>query len=1353
MARRRKSRKSKSGSARQSAGLSRRRRRPRRPDAKLAFESLAIEGALLSPEWLARVAQLQADIQSAADYRVPKGLTLRDEIGRYWRIAQAYWQDFSTAVRRHEDSNQARSLAETLIHGLLRESFGFSSLVAVEPTELDGRVYPIGFAALEGRVPVVLAPDNIRLDEPSDEFGEEGRRRSAFGLCQDYLNAEDRALWGLVSNGKTLRIVRDNASLTRPAWLEADLARMFTEERYADFAALWLLCHETRFGRSDQPVTECALESWRKSGIEQGTRARKELRRGVEDALLALGNGFLNHPGNTALRTALAHRKLDERAYYQELLRLVYRLIFLLTAEERNVLHPNDSAREARELYAEGYSLRKLRERALRRSAHDRFSDQWEAVKIVFRSLATGEPRLALPALAGIFATEQCPMLDNARIENRALLTATFHLSWLREKVGLERVNWRDMGPEELGGVYESLLELVPRINLERRMFTFATGAETRDDTRKKTGSYYTPEGLVQVLLDSALEPVIEGKLASHPDQPVEALLELTIVDPSCGSGHFLLAAARRLAAHIARLQSDGTPSPREYRHALRQVISRCIYGVDLNPLAVELCKVSLWMEAVEPGLPLTFLDSHIRHGNALFGATPALMDEGIPDSAWTALEGDDKKTAKALKKRNKQQRSGQLGLELGWLPSAAGDIGDVTRAMQALDATLDVTLPKLLDKQTRWQEILASDAYKQERMVADIWCAAFVWPKQSGPGEDAAPTQELWRGIRDTGGQPPALTLETATSLSEQYRFFHWHLAFAPVLARGGFDVVLGNPPWERVKLQEREFFAARSEEIANARNAAARKKLIKALPHADPTLWEVWCEASRQAQGVSHFARESGRYPLCGRGDINTYALFAEHNREILNPYGYTGFIVPTGIATDATTQEYFRSLLDHDNLRSLYDFQTGPETFGNLAHGAMRFSLITLSTEPMGTPLDLFFYAKSPTDLQNAQRHFSLTTGDFVTLNPNTRTCPTFQTRRDADINLAMYRLAGVLWREDDPDGNPWGLELMAMLHMSNDSALFRSRAELESIGLTLVGNILEGEGKKYLPLYEAKMIDHFDHRYASLIGVDAGGGRKSRKLVGWYAAIGEDPTEFAQPRYWVQETEVDSRLQERWQRDWLLGWRDICRSTDQRTVIASLIPRAATGDTFLLAMPTSTARLTAALYGNLCSMALDYAARQKVGGTHLKYHVFKQLPVLPPQAYEVETPWLPQQSLNEWLLARVIELTYTAWDLEPFARDCGYEGAPFRWNGQRRALLRAELDAAFFHLYGLDSQDTAHVLDSFPIVRNNDEKIHCEYRTKRVILEIHDAMNEAIQTGRPYHSILPGPPQNHESATHR
>lgn len=1318
------------------------RKTARRKEAELGFDALSIEGGLLSPEWLARAARLGASQQSEADYAVPKGCNIRDEIGRYWRIAQAHWAEFVSGRAAGADPGK---LSTRFVPALLRESFGFGSLAPVEPVTVAGRVYPIGFAALGGRVPVVVAPAAAGLDAPSAAFGDGSRRRSPFGLAQEFLNAEEKALWGLASDGVTLRILRDNESLTRPSWIEADLARIFEEERFSDFAALWLLAHETRFGRPDRPVTECALEAWRAAGREEGTRAREHLRHGVEEALKALGAGFLAHPANQPLRAALHDGSLTIREYFTQLLRLVYRLIFLLTVEERGLLHPDGAEAKAKQLYAEGYGLKRLRERSVRRSAHDRHSDLWESVKIVFRGVAAGEPRLGLPALAGIFASNRCPALDGAKLENRFLLLAVFRLAWLREPSGLARVNWRDMGPEELGSVYESLLELVPQVGRDGRTFDFATGGEAKGHARKTTGSYYTPDSLVQMLLDSAFEPVVEETIARNPDKPAEALLALSIVDPACGSGHFLLAAARRLAAHVARLEAAGTPSAQEYRRALRKVVGRCIYGVDLNPMAVELCQVSLWMEAVEPGLPLTFLDAHIRHGNALLGTTPELMAKGIPDEAWDPIEGDDRKVARDLKKRNRQHAD-EAQTSWSFLTAGPGEeSADVARSVAELDAASDTDPDALARKEARWAGILDSAAYRHQKLVADAWCAAFVWPKQPGPLAGAAPTNEVWRQIRDGRALPP-LTVKTTEELARQYTFFHWHLAFPQVFAKGGFDVVLGNPPWERIKLQEQEFFAARSPEIANAENAAARKKAIAGLATTDPGLWAEWCAASRAAEAESHLIRRSGRYPLCAKGDVNTYAIFAEHNRNVLGPRGRAGFIVPSGIATDDTTKEYFQELTDSRRLVSLFDFQSGPGLFGEIGHARFKFCLLTMTGAgaTIAGGAEFAFFLRNVSLLADPDRRFTLAANDIALLNPNTCTCPTFRSRRDAEINVAMYRRAGILWREADEErGNPWGVRFMRMFDMTNDSGLFRTRQDLEAAGGALVGNRFVGKTGEHLPLIEAKMVHHFDHRFGDY--ADKPEGSQDTQLPDVPDERLVRPDYRPLPRYWVAEREVADRLADRWDRKWLLGWRDICRSTDARTVIASVIPRAAVGNKFPLMMPASAPRLVACLHGSLSSFALDYAARQKLGGTSLNYFTMKQLPVLAPTTYTADASWHRGAPARDWILPRVLELTYTAWDLEPFARDVGYEGPPFRWDPGRRFLLRCELDAAFFHLYGIERDDVDYIMDTFHIVKDDDEKAYGgDYRTKRVILEIYDAMAEAARTGKPYRTRLDPPP---------
>ncbi|CAJ4819446.1 Eco57I restriction-modification methylase domain-containing protein [Burkholderia pseudomallei] len=1288
------------------------KRKTKAREAQLAFEALSIDGGLLSPEWLSKVAQLQAGFQAEADYRIPRGLNLRDEIGRYWRIAQAHWTDFKSGREGKADS---RAVSERFLFALLRDAFGFTSLTRMGPAILAGRSYAIGHAALGGRVPVVIAAADSGLDTLATEFGAGGRKRSAFGLAQEFLNAQEDALWGIASDGASLRIVRDNASLTRPAWIEADLQRIFAEERYADFAALWLLCHETRFGREGQPVTECALEAWRNAGREEGTRAREHLRRGVEEALVALGQGFLAHAENQALRAELQNGALPLKDYFNQLLRMVYRLIFLLTVEERGLLHPDGTSDAAKALYADGYGMRRLRERSVKRSAHDRFPDLWEGTKVVFRGLASGESRIGLPALAGIFSTSQCRTLDGAKLENRALLIAMFKLSWLREDGSLSRVNWRDMGPEELGSVYESLLELVPQIARDGRQFAFATGGETKGNVRKTTGSYYTPDSLVQELLDSSLEPVIADTIAKNPVNPVDALLALSIVDPACGSGHFLLAAARRLAAHVARLQANGTPSASEYQHALRQVVGHCIFGVDLNPMAVELCKVGLWMEAVEPGMPLTFLNSHIQHGNALLGTTPELLAKGIPDAAWDPIEGDDKKAASALKKRNKIEAGGQRTLDFGGAGNSDDESEAVSLAVAELDAASDSKIDELTKKEERWDGILGSNEYRHQKLLADAWCAAFVWPKQSGDFADAAPTNELWRRLRDGQGAMSELTTKTVGELAEHYRFFHWHLQFPQVFKKGGFAVVLGNPPWDKIQPEEEKFFSGVRPDIAFAPTAKARKALIESLETDDLETDRLWKAYKRAIDCTCHFLSASKRLPLTAEGNLNSYRLFTEAAAQLVSPNGRVGLVSQSGIATDESGKEFFDHLLRSGRLCQFLDFENRENFFPDV-DSRFRFCLITIrgSDDARTSRATFGWMLRSIREIKIEGRLIGISAGDLELFNPSSRTSPVFLSEREVVLSRRIYERGEHVML--DTSRRFAGVSFLGELfNMTRDSKYFNADSF-----------------ETALQLYEAKFIHQFDHRFATVRSGDVDEVKPSEKL---------DPSLVTAPKSFVEESIVKDRTIRRGIPDrWMVGFRDIASATNERTAIAAVLPYSAVGNSINLVLGLS-AQEAAFLVANTNSFVFDFCARQKISGTHVNIWIFKQLPAVPIQKYVEHCPWSGGgTSLGDWMLPRILELTYTSWDLEQFARDVGYTGTPFRWDAERRFLLRCELDAAFCHLYGLSRDDIDYIMDTFSIVRKNDEKIHGEYRTKRVILEIYSALAKAVQNGNTYQTPL-------------
>jgi hypothetical protein len=566
----------------------------RKTQAALNLPTLRLEGSLFLPDQLEKAALGSAQWQSEADYGTPKGLKLKDDYSRAFQIACAQWKQFAAQLERTDID--ATKLTHDFVQELLRDAFGYSQLQICDGIALGERHYPVGLQA--GHVPIVIAPHTLALHQPDTQFAVAGggaRKKSASMLLQEFLNAGPEHLWGIACNGKTLRLLRDAATLTRPSFLDIDLADLLGGQRYAEFANVWRLLHASRAAGNPG---ECIWEKWRAAGQEEGTRVRDGLRLGVTDALLILGEGFLQHPANEALRSALHQGSLSKDAYFQQLLRLIYRLIFVFSVEERGLLHPKDDSKEAqaaRRAYAEGYVLGRLRDLCLKRRARNRYDDHWQALRIVFKGLENGEPRLALPAFGGLFASSQCAALDVASLDNAHLLAAMQQLRWASHKGVLAPVDYRNMGPEELGSVYESLLELVPEIDLPARKFGFVgitREGSTAGNARKLSGSYYTPDALVQELIKSALDPVIEQRLAAQPESPIEALLAIRVIDPACGSGHFLLAAARRLAEKLAQLRADangeGEQSEQGFRHALRIVVSRCIFGVDRNPMAVE---------------------------------------------------------------------------------------------------------------------------------------------------------------------------------------------------------------------------------------------------------------------------------------------------------------------------------------------------------------------------------------------------------------------------------------------------------------------------------------------------------------------------------------------------------------------------------------------------------------------------------------------------------------------------------------------------------------------------------------------------------------------------------------------
>ena len=1025
------------------------------------------------------------------------------------------------------------------VKSLLEEAFGFEALLGPKVHHRNGHSYRIALEAKGGRVPIVVAaplPEGDAFTKALPQLGDDHEgtipRRSPSVLLQDWLNANPDVAWGLVFVGDRVRLLRDNASFTRPAFIEADLGAIFRDEMFADFTAMWLLIHATRFGGEKAPPGDCALERWREAGLRAGTAARERLGENVEEALLALGQGFLD--ANPDLRAKLDSNSLTVHAWFEQLLRVVYRLIFLAVSEDRDLLHGPDASAASRELYASAYGFSHLRERSARRSAHDHHHDAWEGAKIVFQGLQRGEKVLGLPPLGGLFAQGRTPDLDDTRLPNKAFLRALFHMSWLIEDGRRVRINWRDMATEELGSVYEGLLELVPAREDHGRRFCFAGGAEARGNARKTSGSYYTPDSLVQTLLDSALDPVLSR---AEAEGGAEAILTLSVIDPACGSGHFLLGAARRMASRIALLRDSEAP---DYPAAMRDVASHCIHGVDRNPMAVELAKVALWIETVEPGKPLTFLDSNIRCGDSLIGVFDIeMLRKGIPDEAYKPLTGDDKEIARAYGRYNKQQRDGKTatGLLTELRPPES-----LSRADRRLHELPEDDLRQVEAKSHGYDELRGSHDWQRLKSASDLYVSAYLYtaaffapkPSVASTFDDLPLTEHVWRAA---GGREVAPHLiEGAKKTSESVSAFHWHIEFPRIFnvaseADRGFDVVIGNPPWERIKLQEQEFFASRSPEIAGARNKAEREKLIKKLEKAeqdspDGQLWADFQFAKRTAEAASEFVRSSGRYPLTGRGDVNTYALFAELFSRLAKPGGRAGVIVPTGIATDLSTSAFFGELIERSRLIALLSFYEIRRWFKG-TDDRKAFCILTI-----GGAVDAAEFCFEIGDIEEVndpRRKFRLTSDQIARINPNTRTAPVFRSRADAELTAELYVRAPVLIEEREAEHggnvNPWGITFQTFFHMSNNSHLFATPQTLTIGGWSRDGTdwvrVTQAGEERCVPLYEAKMIHHFDHRWATYASGTADDEDSARDCT---ITEKQNSNFEPAPRYWVPENEV-------------------------------------------------------------------------------------------------------------------------------------------------------------------------------------------------------------------------------------
>ena len=1189
--------------------------------------------------------------------------------------------------------------------------------------------------------------------------------------------------WGILTNGAHWRLYYAGARSVSEQFFEIDLAAILDVPGHNDglFALSeddrkhWLKVFALVFRREAFARGAADGQTFHQRAIAEGRYYQERVAASLSEEVF--GQVFPDLARTLAM--AEPHAPLPE--VRDAALVLLYRLLFILYAEDRDLLPVRDSRYD-------DYALReKVRgEIGLRKDQDDVFSDTaaryWSAFDDLCRAIDGGDASIGLPPYnGGLFDRERTPLLTRVRLGDAAMADAIDALSFERTPDGRRYINYRDLGVQQLGSIYERLLE--QEVVLEGDEVIVRPNVFARKDS----GSFYTPDDLVGLIVEETLDPLARrridafnteaarlasGELPEHRQMgrlktldPAERLLKVKVCDPAMGSGHFLVNLVDHLADRVIAAMAEAEaliagyvsplteridtirntimanaedrgwtfdPAQLDDRHIVRRmVLKRCVYGVDKNPMAVELAKVSLWLHTFTVGAPLSFLDHHLRCGDSLFGAwvRPAL------DSA---------------------EREGGLFLK--------GPLNRATRAAAPMQIIEDLTDAEIAEAH-RSADIFAEISEMTAPLNAFLSLLhAFEWLDLRDSEDRKAYLAWLDGSLGDpidiaqgatsdfTGAEHAerfASLLHNTRTLIESERFLNWQVAFPGVWSdwekselHGGFDAIIGNPPWDRMKLQQVEWFAARRPDIAMAPRAADRKRMITDLKTANDPLARDFATASAQAATAARMARKGGDYPLLSAGDLNLYSLFVERAMTLVKPDGMVGLLVPSGIASDKTAARFFKGVATEGRLSALYDFENrrtrynAPAFFPDV-DSRFKFCAFLASPSQLADPAQCAFFLQDIAERHDPERCFPLSAEDFAGVNPNTGTAPIFRTRRDADLTKAIYERLPVLVDRSSGDAvKAWPVKYLRMFDMTNDSHMFRTREELEERegAWPTGGNRFDSPSGEWVPLYVGRMIHQFDHRAASV--------KMNQRNLHNPALSGDidpeqkaDPSFLPTPQYWVpvQAVSLPDGL------DWTIAFRDIARATDMRTMIAAAVPFVGLGNTAPTILVDSSGGVQSSrsmLLANVGAIVCDFVARQKAQSTHLNWYIVEQLPVVPQERYEAVR--FGPKTAAEIVREAVLELTYTAHDMAPFARDMGHVDEagevlpPFPWDTDRRLRLRAKLDALYFHLYGVTNRDDIrYIYSTFPIVQREEEKAWGRYRSRDLCL----AWSSALASGSP------------------
>ena len=1232
------------------------------------------------------------------------------------------------------------------------------------------RRYELGLAVVESKR--WLRPLDRRSGRAGEETAPSTQMLRYLRRVDDLTTGALR--WGILTNGARWRLYYQGARSVSEQFFEVDLAALLDLPGHNE--GLFALSEAERCHALKLFALVFRREAFLPGASDERTFHQRAIEEGrfYEERVAANLSDLVFDQIFPALARAIAAAAPDAplREVREGTLILLYRLLFILYAEDRDLL----PVRDAR------YDDYALRDRVRgdvgeRKDQGDVFSETaaryWSAVDDLCRAVDQGDVSIGLPPYnGGLFDRARVPLLDRVRLGDRVMAEVIDALSFEQDEAGRRRyINYRDLGVRQLGSIYERMLE--------HELVRDGDEVAVRPNifARKGSGSYYTPDDLVGLIVEEAVGPLVMarirafeveaatvpadgpereravGRLAEHDS--AEAILAFKFCDPAMGSGHFLISLVDYLADRVIAAMGEAEAAVEGYvsplvgriqairdrivanaeernwtidrdrlddRHIVRRmVLKRCVYGVDKNPMAVELAKVALWLHTFTVGAPLSFLDHHLRCGDSLFGTwARSGIDKATEYGSPLLLHGS---VTQAEQSAGSMQRIEDLtDAEIAEAHRSAEAFADVEEATAPLNAVL--SLVHALD----WL-----DVRDREGTTA----------LQSFFGGLLGDPIEIALGRAEVSTERPESTrfvelLREAQRLIHEERFLNWQAAFPGVWTNwqsvrpeGGFDAVIGNPPWDRMKLQQVEWFATRRREIALVPRAADRKRMIAALERAGDPLAQDYALASERAAMATRTARRSGDYPLLSGGDVNLYSLFVERAMTLVKPDGMVGLLTPSGIASDKTAARFFKGVATEGRLKALYDFENRRTRYDAApffpdVDSRFKFCAFVASPSPLSDAARCAFFLQDISERDDPERCFPLTAESFARVNPNTGTAPIFRTRRDAALTTAIYeRLPVLVDRSSGQEVKTWPVRYTRMFDMTNDSGLFRTRAELEEQegAYPIGGNRFASPAGEWVPLYVGRMIHLFDHRAAS-VQVNAENLHNVALSGDISAQQKADPAFVLTPQYWVPSAEVSFSDGH----DWTIAFRDIARATDARTMIAAAVPFVGLGNTApsIFVEGTEGNRPNAAvLLANLGATVLDFVTRQKAQSTHLNWFIVEQLPVVPPDRYE--SVRFGPKTAAEIVREAVLELTYTTHDMAPFARDMGHVDdngdalRPFVWDEGRRLHLRAKLDAVFFHLYGIiDREDVRYIYSTFPIVAREETATYGSYRSRDLCL---------------------------------